>query len=407
MSWTRWCNLLVCVGSALLLVGCAATQAIKSADPHAPVRKVDFTKAPELKAFAERAQQFGNEMYPKVCALLLDTSAQPPRQFDIILGPIKSHNTGEAHLQVRRIYINSDYLTNSPGRDEQFEKVLVHEMAHMATQFRNRPRFFWNSGPPINHWSESIADYAFYKLIGTNGWGCPECNLRFPHYTSGYTCGGAFLLYLESKHGTNLVRELSVALRKRSYSDSFFANTTGQSLEAAWAEFQKSAAFKPGAQRVFELQQALGYVNGQPHGNVEKRFKKLVAQHSDALTKHAMASANLDGKSVTDLPRLMALYLYFTQPGGTPEHLLSNLREQGALPGFDKSEKGRISTTIAFDVMATESFPITRTLTGSKANDTSTYHYVVGCAAEGTPWKLEKAWRTGPDGKLIEELPLH
>ena len=401
------CRYLPGLGLALLVTGCVVTQSVKPTNPTDPVRKVDFTKAPEMQEFAERARQLGNAMYPKVCALLLDDTVKPPRQFDLYLTPLKSRNTGEAHLEDRCIYINSDYLTNSPDLNERFDKILVHEMAHMAVQDRRPLLTFWKSEPPANdYWGESIADYAFYKLIGTNGWGCPECNQLNPHYTSGYTCGGAFLLYLEGKHGTNLVRELVAALRKRTYSVTFFADSTGTSLDASWTAFQKTPMFKPGAKRVFELQQALGYVNGQPPKNIEKRFKKLVEQHSDALTKRALASANLDDKSVKDLPRLMAIYLYFTQPNGTPEHLLADLREKGQLPGFAKDEKGWLSTTIKYDVMETQTFPATRTLTGSKTNDTSSYHYVVVCASEGAQWKLEKAWRTAADGKVMEEFRL-
>ena len=395
------------LGIALVVTGCAATKSVKSTNPHDPVRKVDFTKAPECGELAERARQFGNAMYPKVCALLLDDTAKPPRQFDVILGPIKSRNTGEAHLEVRRIYINSDYLTNSPDLNERFEKVFVHEMGHMAAQFRKRSLLFWKSEPPaVSYWSESIADYTFYKLVGTNGWNCPECNIHFPHYTSGYTCGGAFLLHLESKHGTNLVRELGAALRTRTYSDSFFTDTTGQSLEASWTDFQKTPAFKPEAKRLFELQQALGYVNGYPPRNIEKRFKKYVQQHADPLTKRVLGSAKLDGKTFKDIASLMTVYLYFTQPGGTPEHLLANLRDKGELPGFAKGEKGSLTTTLDSNAIKPSTYPLARTLNGSKTNNPSVYHYTLVCAAEGAAWKLEKAWRTGPDGKVIEEFSL-
>ncbi|HEX5222892.1 MAG TPA: basic secretory protein-like protein [Verrucomicrobiae bacterium] len=407
MSSSHTHNLLFGLAITMLVTGCAATRSIKATNPHDPVRKVDFTKAPEFAELAERARQFGNATYPKVCALLLDESAQPPRQFDLFIAPLKSGNTGETHQEVRRIYLNSDYLTNSPDLNERVEKILVHEMAHMATQFHKRSLLFWKAEPPaIRSWCESIADYAFYKLVGTNGWGCPECNLQFPHYTSGYRCGGAFLLYLESQYGTNLVRELGATLSRQTYSDSFFVNSTGQSLDASWTEFQKTAAFKPEAKRLFELQQALGYVNGRPPRNVEKRFKKYVEQHADPFTKRVLGSAKVDGKHFKDIASLITVYLYFTQPGGTPEHLLADLRDKGELPGFAKGEKGLLTTNLDANAIKPSTFPVTRTLTGSKANDPSIYHYSLVCAAEGAEWKLEKAWRAGPDGKVIEELSL-
>ena len=53
---------------------------------------------------------------------------------------------------------------------------------------------------------KGIADYARYKVGFTKGWGCPECSGEFPHYTSGWSCAGAFLLYLDKTYGSNVVR---------------------------------------------------------------------------------------------------------------------------------------------------------------------------------------------------------
>ena len=71
----------------LYLCGCASSRPIvstKNTPPgNASVRKIDFSEAPEVRALAERARQIGNEMYPRVVALLADDSSKIPRQFDI------------------------------------------------------------------------------------------------------------------------------------------------------------------------------------------------------------------------------------------------------------------------------------------------------------------------------------
>lgn len=396
----------------LLLCSCATRNAMQSiaptgkspAEPAGSVRKVDFGKASDLKELADHARVFADEMYPKVCALLADEGANPPRQFDIVLQPLKSRNTGEAHLEARRIHINSDYLTNHPARLEKFEKVLVHEMAHLAQQYQYRRPFFWSSRlRPQAGWEEGIADYVLYQLLGTNGWDCPQCDTRYPHYTSGYTCTGAFLLYVEATCGSNIVQQLNRRLRRGSYSDAFFIGTTGRSLDDWWAEFQRTPAFKPGAMEMFNLQQALGYVDNRPPRNVAARFNRYVDQHADAFTRQAVNSGRLNGKSLRDLRARMGVYLYFTQPGGTAEQFLTRLRDQGELPGYAKDEKGSLSTFLKFEEMESRTFPATRTLVCGKQGDSSKYHYTVVRSSAESDWKLQKAWRSAADESVLEE----
>jgi Peptidase of plants and bacteria len=388
----------------LLVVGCATESARTGGES---VRNVDFKRAPQFTELAEHARQFGNEMYPQVCALLPDDGAKRPRQFDLIIQPLKSRNTGEARPEAGRIYLNSDYLTNSPDGWEHLDKVLVHEMTHLAEQYRS-PRFlFWTHQEPASvFWGEGIANYAFYKLIGTNGWDCPECNVRYPHYTSGYTCAGAFLLFLEARYGADLVPQLNAVLRQRSYTDGFFTQATGLSLDELWKEFQKTSVFKPGAQAAFELQQALGYENGQPPANVRKRFHRYVKQHGDPFTQFAVKTASLDGKPIEDMRSLIATYVYLTQPGGSAENAWLELRKKGEAPGIVEGEKGSLTGHLNYDEMISWQYPQTRTLDVQKRNDPSVYHYTLTRMAPEDEWKLTKAWRAAADGKVVEEYPV-
>lgn len=396
----------------MLLCSCTTPSSIQAsspgskspAEPVERVRKVDFCQRSDLKELADHARVFANVMYPRVCALLADEGDSPPRQFDIVLKPLKSRNTGEAHLEARRIHVNSDYLTNHPARLEKFEKVLVHEMAHLAQNYRSRRPFFWSRDARSHAgWEEGIADYVLYQLLGTNGWDCPQCDTRYPHYTSGYTCTGAFLLYVEATCGSNLVQQLNRQLRRGSYSDAFFTNATGKSLEDWWTDFQKTPAYKPGALEAFKLQQALGYVDHQPPRDIVARFNRHVAQHADAFTRQAVNSGRLDSNSTKDLRTRMAVYLYFTQPGGTAEQFLTRLRDQGKLPGYANGEKGRFSSFLKFEEMESRTFPATRTLVCSKQGDSSKYHYTVVRTSAESEWQLEEAWRSASDGSAIEE----
>ena len=88
----RWAAIIGSFVSVGSLSACAASKTQKGATvsirrPQAGkafVRKVDFSQTPELKDLAERARQIGNEMYPKVLALLADDPSKLPQHFDIV-----------------------------------------------------------------------------------------------------------------------------------------------------------------------------------------------------------------------------------------------------------------------------------------------------------------------------------
>src|SRR5262245_20140441 len=114
---------------AALLAGCAMPGGERDSTGGAsvrthPLRRVDFRKAPELKEMADYAREFGDEMYPRVCQLVSNGQLPAPQQFDLIVKPLSSRNTGETDLLTRKVYINSDYLirTNSAVQREMFEK---------------------------------------------------------------------------------------------------------------------------------------------------------------------------------------------------------------------------------------------------------------------------------------------
>ncbi len=75
---------------------------------------------------------------------------------------------------------------------------------------------------------------------------------------------------------------------------------------------------------------------------------------------------------------------------------LTSLKENGQLPGWSRQEEGTIYL---------EPFPNRDELDGRKKNDSSDYHYQVGRAPASGAWQLQKAWRTDPNGEVIEEYP--
>lgn len=77
---------------------------------------------------------------------------------------------------------------------------------------------------------------------------------------------------------------------------------------------------------------------------------------------------------------------------------LTQLKKAGQTPGWSKEDKGMIRL---------ESHPDSETygFLARKDGDDRNYHYIVTRASKGTPWQLQKQWRTDRDGKAVEEFP--
>ena len=361
--------------TCLLLMGCAGVSPLArdsggKADSES-VRRVDFGQVPEVKELAARARRLGNDMYPKVVNVLVEDASGIPSQFDIVFrknAPLDF----PAVTRGTTIYVGTHWFFKGSDNLRDFDSILVHEMGHVAEQYRAKAPFYWTEG---------MADYARFKLGYTNGWSCPECAEDYSHYTSGYGCAGSLLLYLDGMYGAGVVRQLNSALHRSSYAEDFFLKATGKPLAVLWTEFQKTPAYKPIAVGVHELQQSLGYVNGRPPKDIDARFKAYVQN----------------------------------QPGGSltlqGAKFLEGLRNKGQLPGFSRREriwmyqgqKGQMPYRLTKKGVDPAGYPAVRYFCFYKTtDDPSAYQYVIERASGDSPWTLRKAWRTAHDGQLME-----
>ncbi|HKS38248.1 MAG TPA: basic secretory protein-like protein [Verrucomicrobiae bacterium] len=397
------------------------------------VRNVDFGDAPEMKEMAEHVRRFGNEMYPKILGLLVEDPLRVPARFDVTFKKgLKSGRTGTTKntridLDAREYMETADkrewYARNATNLDafaegatnlqmvliRNLNKILVHEMAHVAQQYRGMAPIYWTKAP--TYWEEGIAEYVRFKLGYTNAWDCPQCSAAFPHYTSGYECAGAFLLHVDATYGSNVVRRLNTKLRQGSYSDSFFAETTGRNLDDLWTEFGQTPAVKPVAVELNKFRAVVGYRNGKPPRNIRARAAAYLQQHAEVRSFYE-ALGFAAGKPHKHVQSAIEAYLYLKLlPGGDltldAMRVLAGLRLKGQLPGWSKSEHGRVSFALSNpDKADRAAYPVSRTLLFNKKNGDITYHYTVIRLSEDDGWKLHRAWRTGSDGRIIEEYPV-
>lgn len=88
--------------------------------------------------------------------------------------------------------------------------------------------------------------------------------------------------------------------------------------------------------------------------------------------------------------------------GSSALKYLNHLMRQGQLPGWSKTDEFSYSGVHFYfrypDVVIFDNL--------EKGWDLSHYHYEVVRTAKNGPWKLVKAWRTDPNGRILEEYPV-
>jgi hypothetical protein len=105
---------------------------------------------------------------------------------------------------------------------------------------------------------------------------------------------------------------------------------------------------------------------------------------------------------------------------GAPAEFLESLKNKGQLPGLSKDDQGAtyLAAYSNFGSQSTNRSGVAYTkgyFNSShqsvsfdfwKNGDPSIYHYQVGRTSKDSPWKLQKAWRTGKNDRTVEEYPV-
>jgi len=81
--------------------------------------------------------------------------------------------------------------------------------------------------------------------------------------------------------------------------------------------------------------------------------------------------------------------------------VLNRLKEKGQMPGWSKNDEA-VTQTVTFHFH----YPNSLTLDLLKKSSSSTYHYGFTRATKTSPWKLQKAWQTDKNQRLVKEYPV-
>lgn len=122
------------------------------------------------------------------------------------------------------VRINPEWFHKHP----QDIDVVTHEVMHIVQSYR------WDNVPG---WiTEGIADFVRNEYGVNNkvaNWTLPDYNPR-QNYTNAYRVTARFFIWLQQHYDKNLVRELNIAARDKTYTSAFWVDKTGKTVDELW-----------------------------------------------------------------------------------------------------------------------------------------------------------------------------
>ncbi|ANI90781.1 secretory protein [Arachidicoccus ginsenosidimutans] len=130
------------------------------------------------------------------------------------------------------VRVNPEWMHQHPEDVD----VVTHEVMHIVQSYRG------GAGPG---WiTEGIADFVRNEYGVNNkaaGWSLTPFNSK-QSYTNAYRITARFLVWIEKKYDKTFVRELNEAMREHTYTDDFWKNKTGKTVDELWAEYAANPA---------------------------------------------------------------------------------------------------------------------------------------------------------------------
>ena len=178
-----------------------------------------FSKAEQLKM-----QETFFKVYPKEAKTYNKNAA---RKVAIIIDPAYKGVAATAGTVIR---VNPSWMQKNP---EDLD-VVTHEAMHIVQAYKR------HAGPG---WiTEGIADYVRNEF-GVNNkaakWSLTPFNNK-QSYTNAYRITARFLLWITKNHKKHFVRDLNQSMREGTYTDGFWKNQTGKTVDELWEDYSNN-----------------------------------------------------------------------------------------------------------------------------------------------------------------------
>ncbi len=191
---------------------------------------VNTAAAPGLKDWAEqKLAPVLAEWYPKIVALLPSEGFTAPTHYSITIKPMD----GVAYTAGTRVAVSKKWIEDEMNNEAVGS--LVHESVHVVQQY--------NFGDAPSWIVEGMADYVRWFLYEPQSHGADIVYMRRVgknfRYDDKYRITANFLNWVTEKYDTNIVTEVNVVLREDKYTDDFWKQHTGKTVQELGAEWKK------------------------------------------------------------------------------------------------------------------------------------------------------------------------
>lgn len=168
------------------------------------------------------------EVYPKEAK---EYNKNTSKEVFIIIDP---NYKGVAATSGNVVRVNPEWFHQHPEDVD----VVTHEVMHIVQGYH------WDAVPG---WvTEGIADFVRNEYGVNNkeaNWTLPNYNAH-QNYTDAYRITARFFIWLQQNYDKNLVKELNLAARDKTYTSSFWNEKTGKTVDELWHIYGENPTIK-------------------------------------------------------------------------------------------------------------------------------------------------------------------
>lgn len=182
----------------------------------------DYSKFPDLKVWADKADTQMEAFWPDMAALLYSDNFITPNKVNVIyrqgpdVTPVAATGGGV-------MTVNVDWARGNPADTG----LTVHEVAHVVQSM--------SAYNPV--WLiEGVADYLRWTRFEPQNYKV-QINPARATYHDSYRTTGAFLRWCELNYDSTLVTKLNNDVRFGNYNNDLFKKYTGKDVDTLWTEF--------------------------------------------------------------------------------------------------------------------------------------------------------------------------
>ena len=193
---------------------------------------IDTSAAPELADWAQhQLAPVLAAWYPKIVAMLPSDNYTAPAHFYLTIRPMD----GVAYTSGTNVDVSSSWC-----QDQMHGEAigsLVHELVHVVQHYQHRDNPGWLV--------EGLADYIRWFLYEPQSHGADVVWIQHrgknfsPRYDGSYRVTANFLNWTREKYDPNIAAEVSAAMRDGKYTEDFWKQHTGKSVQDLGAEWKQ------------------------------------------------------------------------------------------------------------------------------------------------------------------------